>query len=83
MFRPPLLVRMIRLAPKEMCMAFISGFLAVYGVNAFNEYVHDRDVDTSYVPVIFSFGPWPYYGILLITVVCLILALLKAEKTEI
>lgn len=36
MFRPPLLVRMIRLAPKEMFMAFISGFLAVYGVNAFN-----------------------------------------------
>ena len=73
------LIRMFRVAPLEMLMALISGAFSLYGIHAYDDYLHAGGISASFTPLLFAYGRWPFYGVLFVTVSCLVLAHFKTS----
>lgn len=77
MQRPSLITRLLRFAPVETAMAVLNGSIAVYGIRGYQEFIKS---DLPYSPLIFAFGQWPFYVVLLIAVGCAFAAFVKADR---
>lgn len=75
-----LIARMCRFAPLETGLAVLSGLAAICGVHGFYDYIHSGVVSQEFTPLIYSFGPWPFYALLLVTVASALAAYIKADK---
>lgn len=75
--RPSLITRLLTLAPIETAMSLLTGCFAVYGIFGYKEFVTK---DLPFTPLIFAFGQWPFYAILLLTVGFGMAALIKADR---
>lgn len=77
--QPSLIYRMLRCAPMESIIVVVTAVFAIYGVNAFEQYVRSQPAQDAYTPLIFAFGRWPFYLSLLLTVGAALRAYIKAE----